>query len=408
MALALLSSGISVIMPSPAHAQERFSRPWNLFDLFFPHRERRFEPPGTVPGARPLTRQKTHSPKKTMHNPPVKAPEPQAEPVEKQPDAKVVLVVGDFLSSGLAEGLATIYAENPNVVVVDQSKGSSGFVREDVFDWSKQIGSLIEAEKPAAVVVMLGSNDRQRMHVGTIGETLGTDNWNKEYVRRTDALAKAIAASKVPFVWVGMPPFRFTKMTADMLAFNDIYRAATEGSGGEFVDVWEGFVDDNGAFATTGPDVNGQPVRLRSDDGINFTRAGKRKLAFYAEKPLDKILGVTATPGAPASALPSLAPGSKKAAPVDHTPPISLNDPSLDGGSELMGARVGLKHQPPDSPSEKLTVEGIAPPPSPGRADDFSWPPASSAPTPAAPPTASAPPPVTSTPPAAKRKTASP
>ena len=32
--------------------------------------------------------------------------------------------------------------------------------------------------------------------------------------------------------------------------------------------------------------MNGQPVRLRSDDGINLSKAGKRKVAFYAEKPL--------------------------------------------------------------------------------------------------------------------------
>ena len=156
-----------------------------------------------------------------------------------------------------------------------------------------EIKSLIEAEKPAAVVVMLGSNDRQQMRVGDVREQPRSENWTKEYERRTDAFGKAIASAKVPFLWVGMPAFRVPKMTSDMLAFNDIYHSAAESNGGEFVDVWDGFVDENGAFVTSGPDINGQPVRLRADDGINVSKAGKRKLAFYTEKPLTKILGLT-------------------------------------------------------------------------------------------------------------------
>ncbi len=103
-----------------------------------------------------------------------------------------------------------------------------------------------------------------------------------------------------------MPAFKSTSMTADMLAFNDIYRRVAENAKGEFVDVWDGFVDENGAFVMSGPDINGQPVRLRSSDGINVTKAGKRKLAFYAEKPLSKIFGDAKAPaiGVPTPTLP--------------------------------------------------------------------------------------------------------
>ncbi len=385
VALAVLTTGLWLALPvSPAFAQEPVYRPWSLRDLFFPRREPRLAPPADVPGGRPKgTVRKTAPKARAVARKPA---EPEIPVVEKEADAKVVLVIGDFLGSGLADGLGIIYADNPKVRIVDRSKGSSGFVREDYFDWPKEIGGIIETEKPAAIAVVLGSNDRQQMRVGDTRETLGTDSWNKEYARRAEALAKAITASKVPFVWVGMPAFRYSKMTSDMLAFNDIYRAASEGAKAEFVDVWDGFVDENGAFVTTGPDVNGQPVRLRSDDGINLTQAGKRKLAFYAEKPLSKILGLTTAPGAAAGvpALPALTPEAQKAAPVDRTVPISLNDPELDGGTELLGANVGKGT--PRSPGDKLAIEGIAPEAKPGRADDFSWPPR-----PAAPATAAAP-----------------
>jgi hypothetical protein len=266
LALAVASAGFfAEALSSPAYAQERMIRPWNLFDLFLPRRERYYEPPAQrVPVPHHQPKPKARAAKKSPGTKATAVPhEPEVAAVEKAPDAKVVLVVGDFLGSGLAEGLSAVYVQNPKVRVIDRSKGSSGFVRDEHFDWGKEIGPLIEAEKPAAVVVMLGSNDRQRMRVGATSETLRTDNWTKEYTRRADEMAKAIAARNVPFVWVGMPAFRLSKMTADMLAFNDIYRAASEGAGGEFVDVWDGFVDENGAFVTTGPNVNGQPERLR-------------------------------------------------------------------------------------------------------------------------------------------------
>jgi hypothetical protein len=369
LALALLVTGFSIASPSPASAQELLGRAWSLRDLFAPRRERRIEPQADIP-ARPKARTKTRkaAPPSKPHAPVVeKTPE-----VEKLADARIVLVVGDFLSSGLAEGLQGVYGENPRIRILDRSNGSSGFVRDDFYDWPKEIGPLIEAEKPAAIVVMLGSNDRQQMRVGETAEAPRSENWTKEYERRAASFAKAMADRKVPFIWVGVPAFKSSKMTSDMLAFNDLYRTASEKVGAEFVDIWDGFVDENGAFVTNGPDINGQPVRLRSNDGINLTAAGKRKLAFYAEKPLNKILGETTVPGeaTAAPALPALVPDAP-AAPVDRTVPISLSDPELDGGSELLGAPGSI---PSASPDKKRATQENRPAAAPGRADDFSWP----------------------------------
>ena len=210
-----------------------------------------------------------------------------------------MLVVGDFLGSGLAEGLTTAFTQNPNVRIVDRTSGSSGFVREDFHNWPEKVDELITAERPAAIVVMIGANDRQQMLVDGVRETVRSEGWNKEYAARAAELAKAISARKVPFLWVGMPPFKSSKTMLDMLAFNDIYRAAAASAGGEYVDIWDGFVDENGAYMSNGPDINGQPARLRANDGINLARPGKRKVAFYAEKPLYKLLGIDPTAPAP-------------------------------------------------------------------------------------------------------------
>jgi uncharacterized protein len=346
-------------------------KPRTLFEFLFRGGDRAESPRKAPPSSKSKSRSK--SAKSTK--PRVAAPE--VEVVEKSPTAKVVLVIGDFMAGGLAEGLTEVYVQNPDVRVIERSKGSSGFARPDFHNWPEEIKTLIETEKPALVAVMIGSNDRQEMSIGELREPPMTDAWIKEYTARATALGTSIRQMGVPFVWVGMPSFKSKKMTSDMLVLNDVYRTAAQASGGEFIDIWEGFVDEAGAYVQTGPDINGQPVRLRSSDGINMTRPGKRKLAFYAEKPLAKFLG-GAGGGVSGPTVPFLGSGTSTVDPltIDRTVPVSLMDPELDGGGELLGAISPAARNNARTLAEKLVVEGIAPEAVPGRADDFSGRPA--------------------------------
>jgi hypothetical protein len=346
---------------APASAQEVIRRVpapgWSLFDMFAPRRERT-RPVRRLPEPRAnqqRPRNQAAKPRKPKSRVVTVKPvtdalgaagvaatlgdtDQNALPVEKKPDARVVLVAGDFMASGLAEALSATFDDNANIRVLDRTQGSSGFVRQDVYDWPKEISALIDADKPAAIVIMMGSNDRQPLRVDGNTEPPRSDAWTKEYQVRTAALAETIETKKIPFLWVSVPAFKSPKMTSDMLAFNTIYKGSAEAGGGEFVDIWDGFVDENGAFVTIGPDVNGQPVRLRGRDGINLTDAGKAKVAFYAEKPLRKILGEPEDGAKPAVVAPILPEGPKVPVTVDRTEPIALDDPSLDGGSDLLGA----------------------------------------------------------------------
>ncbi len=353
----------------PAGAQEKEKPRRNLLQLLFgrsdddiPVKERAGKSKtGKVKAKQRKTR-------KSSASQVVRVQEPDALP--KLETARAILVIGDFMASGLSEGLVSAYSQNPNFKVIDRSNGSSGFVRNDFHDWPTEVKALIEAEKPVAVVVMLGTNDRQQMKVGTVREAPLTDNWTKEYQLRTDALAAAMKERGVPFVWVGLPAFKSTKVNSSLLAFNDIYRKSTESAGGAFVDIWDGFVDENGAFVMNGPDMNGQPVRLRGSDGISLSKPGKRKVAFYVEKPLNKLIGGETVPGSGLSGTEIVGPVAPANIHVDRTPPMAIDDPELDGGQILLGLTGTAKAQT-GAISEKLSVEGIAPPPSPGRADDF-------------------------------------
>lgn len=354
-------------MSAPASAQDE-RRPRTIFGILFGGNKKAEKPESN---RKQRSRSRSSSSSTTSRNV-VRVPEPDA--VEKLDNARVVLVLGDFLADGLAEGLVTAYAESPGVRFVSSTSGSSGLVRDDYYDWPEEIGPIIEEHKPAAVMIMLGSNDRQQMIVNGAREKVRSEAWSKEYESRVREMVTAVRDRGLPLFWVGVPSFKSSSMTADMLAFNDIYRTTTESVGGEFIDIWDGFVDENGAFSAVGPDMNGQRVRLRGSDGINLTRAGKRKVAFYAERPLNRLLGSAASTG-----IASLGPsdlGPLDIEPQDvpdivRTTPVSLGGADLDGGDNLLGGARITRPREARTPAEKLTLDGIAPPAQSGRADYF-------------------------------------
>lgn len=360
--VAAAGGALVVMSGTPAYAQER---PRTLFQLLF----RKEQPSREAIPERTRPRNVKRVPRTNRAAESARS----VAAVAKQDDARVILVVGDFLAGGLAEGLGTVYAADPTVRVVDRANGSSGFVRDDYYDWPGRIGTIIDEEKPAVVVAMLGSNDRQAMRVDGGSENVRSEKWDAEYAARTSRFVAEISSRKIPVVWVGLPPFRFPKMSSDMIAFNDIHRSVTEAAGGVFIDIWDGFIDENGAFVTNGPDINGQPVRLRAADGINFTEAGKRKIAFYAEKPLARILQTGTAALAPDYGIGEMfgPPIPGEAPVIQHTPPVSLIDPALDGGEELMGLVVETRRATALTAAQKLVIKGLAPDPQPGRVDDF-------------------------------------
>ncbi|MEO1702703.1 MAG: DUF459 domain-containing protein [Pseudomonadota bacterium] len=359
-----------------AYAQDRPERKKGLFELLFQRKENR-QPATQTPRAQQprATRQRRAAPASAPSAPAVAA-------VEKSENARRVLVVGDFVADGMGQGLEAAFADVENVVIVRQTSGSSGFVRDDFYNWPEEITRIVDEINPDIVVMQIGSNDRQVMRINGRSEKVRSEAWTQEYVSRVDAFAKAVRDRNRLLVWVGAPPFKFRSMSADMLAFNEIYRSAVEAVDGYFVDIWDGFVDENGNFALTGDDIKGQKVRLRVKDGINFTKPGRRKMGFYAERQLRVLLGDASAPlltslandQVPMILLPPL----QTEAELVRTNPISFTDVELDGGATLLGdiEEVASTRNPLAGKSFRLRLieDGLPPPSRTGRVGDFRWP----------------------------------
>src|SRR5262249_15123167 len=139
-----------------------------------------------------------------------------------------------------------------------------------------------------------------------------TEKRELAYSRRIDATIAALKSAGVPVIWVGLPPQRGTKASTDSAYLNELYRSRAEKAGIVYVDIWDGFVDEAGRYSPQGPDYEGQIRRLRTGDGVYFTKFGARKLAHYVEREVERSI---ASRGAPVALPVPVDPGPQVAKP---------------------------------------------------------------------------------------------
>jgi uncharacterized protein len=353
-----------------------------------------------------------------------KAPPPRKL---ETPPSRTVVVIGDSMADWLGYGLDENYADQPEIGVERKIRATSGLVRYDAkneaLDWPQAVKDTLSDEKPSAIVVMLGLNDRlplgekaqaqpkrnaqptqgadqsasrasqdkagqpadAQAPPQTAGQTesqhrapggpynFHTEEWAALYAKRIDAMIAALKSKGVPVIWVGLPAIRGTKATSDMSYLDELYRDRAERAGIIYIDIWDGFVDEDGDYAVQGPDFEGQIRRLRTADGVYFTKAGAVKIASYVDRELRRVtpsyVAPVALPG------PETTPKSGPAgARPDVGPVLPLTPRGGDHGSALLGAGSPSTPISPDPIVAKVFVRGESLAAPAGRADDFSWP----------------------------------
>ncbi|MCC2113883.1 MAG: DUF459 domain-containing protein, partial [Hyphomicrobiales bacterium] len=296
----------------------------------------------------------------------------------KEKNALVVAVFGDEYAEALAEGLTRAFYEMPSIIVVDKNIGGSGLVDKKTADWPAKLAEAIKTERVDFAVIMLGLHDRNE--IVEDGETIAFrgEGWESAYRKRIEALLLSARDGGKPVYWVGLPPTGDPDMSKDFSHLNDLYRESVYAVGGRFIDIWDGFLDAEHQFVRDGPDISGRTVALRHHDGINFTKAGRRKLAYFIEREIRRDAGLSrAYAGAPTGdnlPPPNLYTGDWRDRP-QVGPMLSLTRPRLDLGAPLLGASDVKLTVKEDSPPYWLMVRGDALYAPGGRVDDFRWPP---------------------------------
>jgi uncharacterized protein len=373
-----------------------------------------------------------------------RAPAPKkADPKTESAVTTPILVLGDSMADWLGYGLEQTYADAPEIGILRRHKTNSGLIRTETKsdprgeypDWPQAARELIATQKPKFVLMMVGVNDRRQLRESTPvaphpaapktpaappaqnpvqaqGEDAAaapaepdkpqvaapppspapaasvvrnlefhTDAWTEAYTRRIDETIAALKTSGVPVFWVGLPPLRGQRAAADIPYLNDLYRGRADKAGIIFIDVWDGFIDEEGRYVQYGPDVEGQTRRLRSGDGVYFTQAGAKMLAHYVQREIQRWLNgrpvAVTVPEEPKETKESKAEAAAAAKAGPHARPLSgpvvplIAERAVDG-EELLGGNT--RQLPSDAVASKVLVRGEPIPAPAGRADDFAWP----------------------------------
>jgi hypothetical protein len=358
----------------------------------------------------------------------------RAPPSEKRETMfdRSVLLLGDGMADWLAYGLEDAYAEQLDMGVIRRHKTVSGLIRYqpkgDPTDWAAAAKRILTTEKPDVIVIMLGLNDRISMREPTTEKSDGKppdkksdkkdartkpdgtsdaelsddanngdlfsinapgkstrsrngvyefreDSWVEFYTKKIEEMIAVAKTKGVPVLWVGLPAVRGAKATADMLFLDSLYRDAAGKAGITYVDVWDGFVDEAGRFLEEGPDFEGQIRRLRSYDGIYFTKPGARKLAHFVEREITRLLAARSAPIAPLSEPATLDPNAQPGQPAPRplAGPIVPLVASSGDTDQLLGG-PGSRPAAMDALAARTLVKGESLVPPAGRADDCAWP----------------------------------
>ncbi|KAA2236675.1 SGNH/GDSL hydrolase family protein [Salinarimonas soli] len=378
--------------PAQPYAGTRY--PGQVDPYYDPRRDPRYAAPERRAAPRPPAARAT-----ARRQAPAAA-QPAGEP--KKQEAKVeittrIAVFGDSLADLVADGLSDAFEDAAEVEVTSEAKANSGLARTDVQDWPKAIRDYIAANDKLSVgVMMVGVNDRQPIREGDETHEPLSDRWRQLYGDRVDAVAAAFNERKLPFVWIGAPPVRSERLSADLIAINDIIRERVQRAGGVYVDIWPGFVDDENRYTPTGPDHRGQTARLRSGDGVLLTSAGARTAAEFAVTELKRIIERKRFDAPAVAASPETDPAAQQAA-IDRMidgavqplleqgqvaalpqrplagPVVPLTRPEVAPGGVLISARPAFDADTA-ALNRRALDQGIPLPSRPGRADDFRWP----------------------------------
>lgn len=319
------------------------------------------------------SRQKSRrsSPSRSRSNGVAAVKAPKITEKEKSKDAKILLVVGDDLAKGLADGLRAVYAGTPSIKVKKLVYPQTGLVADKNPDWPEDVTEALKDEDVGLVVVALGGRDNRNIKVVEQGLQDGQpvsyaaelqfqgQEWTKEYRFRTASLVAAVRNEQLPLIWVGLAPAEDYLTSANFSYLNDLFTEQVEPAGGVFVDIWAAFQNEFGEYTAQGPDITGKPARLRASDGVYFTWAGYRKVAYFVEREIARIFG---------SATAFIFEGVK-----DDPNFIVLTGRLTSPETKLIGPDDKGGKAAAGSALHKLTVSGEPLPEVSGRSDDIRW-----------------------------------
>lgn len=201
------------------------------------------------------------------------------------------LILGDSVMKTVSVSLERDLAQSTAFRPVSYASVGSGLCRLDLLDWHAKMKTLAETEKPAAAVILIGSNDNQPMQTekGIVLQQ-GTDEWQAEYARRVGKCMDIMIQCGIKnIIWVALPDMREPDLQEHVLIINNIFlKEAASRPAVTILDTQKIFSREPGKFTMYIVEPDGNLLYVRFPDGVHFNREGANRLAAIIIKTLDE------------------------------------------------------------------------------------------------------------------------
>jgi hypothetical protein len=211
------------------------------------------------------------------------------EPVEAAvpEDTKVVYsatnplklyIFGDSQITGLGAGFDRLTKNIPQIEAEHLGIISSGFIRDEYYNWSAKLADVTSKKHYDAAVFMLGMNDNIDF-ADSDGNPIyrETPQWEEYYTKRCCALLDQITAEFGKVYWLGMPKPRSSKYDEHLIYIDAIHEKIAKNYDSNVlirVSVRDIFPGKGKKYRDNNYFPDGSVLRVMGDDGIHLTIAG--------------------------------------------------------------------------------------------------------------------------------------
>jgi len=189
-----------------------------------------------------------------------------------------VYMFGDSQVFSLGSGLSRIAGKDSPVDVEYIAVHSSGFIRDDYYNWPAKLADTFKSKKYDAAVMMLGMNDYQSFF-NSKGEILKkrTPEWEAAYKERCHALIDIVLTSVPRLYWIGMPVVKNTAYSESLAYIDSIQQSVADEYSPDIlvrVPLKDTIPGKDKPFSPNFETGDGKKFQVMSTDGTHFTVEG--------------------------------------------------------------------------------------------------------------------------------------
>lgn len=214
----------------------------------------------------------------TAQLPVEKTKEPVITSVYSRTSPLPVYFFGDSQVFSLASGLSRLVGKGSSIDVEFLAIHSSGFIRDDFYDWPQKLEDTLSEKQYAAVVIMLGMNDYQNFWTQDRRVLKKrTNEWETVYKEKCRNLVDSALSRVTRVYWVQMPLVKNASYNENLKYIEEIHDDVAQEYSPDVlarISLQDTIPGSELPYTDTIETAPGKVLKVMTEDGSHYTVEG--------------------------------------------------------------------------------------------------------------------------------------